>query len=330
VTASLALLLGTSVAGAGPGAAAGPGASATPVGAGTAGTAAGAVAAQECEEPAGAHAATTARLDDGLRRDHNELTEAQVVQRERDLADALRARAAKGPSLRAAAATITIPVVFHVISENSTRAYGNIPESMIRKQIAVLNDAYAGKTGGAGTVTPFTFQLKEINRVKNTGWYPIVFGSKAEKAMKTALRKGGKDTLNIYTGDVDEDVSGWATFPTQQINSQDGVVLRAESLPDGAAANYNKGDTAVHEVGHWLNLYHTFQGGCSGTGDQVADTPAEASEAFGCPTGRDTCTAAGSDPIHNFMDYTYDTCMYEFTAGQAARMLEGWNAYRAP
>jgi hypothetical protein len=77
-----------------------------------------------------------------------------------------------------------------------------------------------------------------------------------------------------------------------------------------------------------MGLFHTFQDGCSATNDQVADTPAEANPAFGCPSGSDTCPAAGVDPIENFMDYTDDSCMFKFTAGQSARMLANWNQYR--
>jgi hypothetical protein len=219
------------------------------------------------------------------------------------------------------AATVTIPTVFHVISEDGTQANGNIPTTWINNQMNVLNAAYAS----AG----FQFSLSSIDRVTNPAWYPIINGSTAEKQMKAALRVGNMGTLNIYTGLLSNNLLGWATFPTRKLSTYDGVVILAESLPGGNAAPYNEGDTATHEIGHWLNLYHTFQGGCSGKGDQVSDTPAEASPAFGCPTGRDTCAGTGVDPIHNFMDYTDDACMFEFTAGQITRMLNGWNAYRA-
>ena len=268
-----------------------------------------------------------ARPGGAAKADPNELTAEQAAARESELRQALRANAKMGPEV-GIAAIVTIPVVFHVISEDGTRAGGNIPDSLINSQMTILNQSYAGQFGGVDT--QFRFTLQSINRVTNAAWYPIPYNTNTERQMKAALRVGGKGTLNIYTGDLTNGLLGWATFPQNTLNTYDGAVILAESLPGGTASPYNLGDTATHEVGHWLNLYHTFQGGCNGNGDFVSDTPAERSAAFGCPTGRDTCrNRAGVDPIHNFMDYTDDACMNQFTAGQATRMQSAWTAFRA-
>lgn len=286
-----------------------------------------AMSAASCYNPVASGAADLRGKPGVHKADPNELSPAQVDTREKETAAALKAKGKKAGSTPAPAAAIIIPVVVHVISSDTTRGNGYLPDNLINNQITILNNSYAGQYGGVAT--SFQFQLQSINHVVNPAWYPIVYGSNNEKAMKAALRQGGAGTLNIYTGLLSDNLLGWATFPTRRLNSSDGVVILAESVPGGLETPYNEGDTATHEVGHWLNLYHTFQGGCSKAGDQVADTPAEASAAFGCPTGRDTCAASGVDPIHNFMDYTDDSCMFEFTAGQAQRMLDGWAAYRA-
>jgi hypothetical protein len=110
----------------------------------------------------------------------------------------------------------------------------------------------------------------------------------------------------------------------------DGIVLDYNTFVGGAyGERFSLAKTGTHEAGHWLGLLHTFQGGCSDKGDYIADTPPEGSPASRCPIGRDTCTAAGSDPIHNYMDYSDDFCYDHFTADQTVRMQKFYAYFRA-
>jgi hypothetical protein len=232
-----------------------------------------------------------------------------------------------------AASSVSVPTYFHVVLPAAEASNGTAAEdrltSLVNSQVSVLNEAYAGRTGTqSSAASPFRFELQGIDFSYNDAWYGVVPGT-VEKQMKAATRVGGKDTLNVWTANIGDDLLGWATFPTKKLSSNDGVVILDESMPGGTAGKYALGDTLTHEVGHWLALYHTFQGGCRGQGDQVADTPAEAGPQFDCPVGADTCTSPGVDPIHNYMDYTQDSCMYQFTAGQVARMSDAWAQYRA-
>jgi hypothetical protein len=224
----------------------------------------------------------------------------------------------------------TVPVYFHVVTDGTV---GSLTNAQIATQIDVLNRTFAGGEGGAAT--GFSFKLAGVTRTDNAGWFYANPGGTGEHSMKHALHQGGANALNLYSTTAG-DYLGWAYLPDITTKPGqaylDGVVVDWESwLGTSAtyAGRYDQGETGTHEVGHWLNLEHTFFGGCSAKGDFVDDTPAEKTATSGCPAGKDTCSKPGLDPIHNYMDYSYDSCYTDFTQGQAQRMRDAWLYYRA-
>ncbi|MFI9588824.1 zinc metalloprotease [Nonomuraea sp. NPDC052265] len=217
---------------------------------------------------------------------------------------------------------ITVPTRVIVLTDGRRK----ISEQVVRTQIDVLNAAYAGRNGGVDTGV--RFKLESVSVKEHAGWFADPVG--VEKAMKTRLHQGGAQTLNLYIAQLSELMLGFASYPYWYAGAPalDGVVIDWRSLPGGAMTNYDKGFTGVHEIGHWLGLFHTFENGCDEPGDGIADTAPEARATEGCPEGKDTCPQNGPDPMHNYMDYAHDRCMSEFTQGQADRMHEMWAAYR--
>jgi hypothetical protein len=174
-----------------------------------------------------------------------------------------------------------------------------------------MNDAYR----------PSKVEFKHINTTRTINKKWATNGGEVE--MKKALRQGEYKTLNLYfLSSLGGGLLGYCYFPVKTKPGEsdfilDGCTILAASVPGGSAVPFDLGHTATHEIGHWMGLYHTFQGGCTG-GDSIDDTPAQSSPSSGCPIGRDSCpNAAGLDPIHNFMDYSDDACYEEFTAQQA-------------
>jgi hypothetical protein len=233
-------------------------------------------------------------------------------------------RANQSPVLRgiaaAAVADKIIPVHFHVITTNT--GVGNVTDAQLDSQIAVLNGAYLG--------SGFQFVKQGYTRTANTTWYNACDKTSVERQIRKSLAVDPAHTFNVYTCGLGGGLLGRATFPSYypENSYMHGVVILNASLPGGSATNYNGGDTLTHEAGHYLGLYHTFQGGCTPPGDYVSDTPDEASPASGCPVGRDTCPTAGLDPTTNFMDYTYDSCMNQFTPEQRLRAQAQVSIYK--
>ncbi|KAK1912141.1 hypothetical protein P3342_009740 [Pyrenophora teres f. teres] len=241
------------------------------------------------------------------------------------------ARAALAARDAAATGPINVDTVFHIVA--TTAAKSSITNNMPSAQLTTLNTAYK----------PYNIQFNLINVTWTTNDTWAIGANPADDlAMKQNLRQGSYDTLNLYfQTDLSGGVLGRCTLPSSIANGKsdptvyanDGCNINAHTMPAGTLNGYNSGMTAVHETGHWMGLLHTFEGySCTGPGDYIDDTPQESTATDGCPVNPKKVSCPGNgdlgDPIHNYMDYSVDSCYEGFTAGQVTRMRSMWGMYR--
>ncbi len=259
---------------------------------------------------------------------------------------------AANPNIGQSRATYTIPIVFHIVWNNNS---DNIADQYILAQLEQLNDDFSATNADIGSV-PGIFQnlignvdiefclatvdpngnpTTGINRVQTSQTSFQQFD-----AIKFASQGGVNawDTntyFNVWVGDIGAGLLGYAQFPTQFASSPntDGLVLNTNTVgslttPNPVNWDFRFGRTATHELGHCLGLFHIWgddNGSCTGS-DQVADTPNQASENYGCPGSATSC--GSSDMVMNYMDYVNDNCMFMFSQGQADRITGFINSYQ--
>lgn len=240
-----------------------------------------------------------------------------------------------------------IPVVFHVIEQSD--GHGAISDELLISQLEVLNEDFRALPGTPGedgvdsriefviaTVDPTGATTSGVDRHVSDDWFHDS-GPEVESEMKLALHWDPTRFLNIYVNDAGGGGNlGYATFPQSSAGAyDDGVVLSWAHVGRDAVGggDFSLGRTATHEIGHYLGLFHSFEGGCGSadepytTGDLIGDTVPEKQPHFGCTPSPSEC-GSGDNPIDNYMNYSDDACMARFTAQQVNRMRCTLTSYR--
>ncbi len=262
-------------------------------------------------------------------------------------------KAAGTPSNKITGTERVIPVVVHLIQQSPLAV---ISDARVQSQIDVLNEDFRKMNADTSSIPQefqgvaanceirFCLATIDPNGCPTTGINRVVAPSLAihgiddEQALKSFVQWDPHKYLNMWVPvNLKDNLLGYATFPTWLAFApqNDGVVINGNNFGRGfgtPTSAYSSGRTATHEVGHWLGLYHTFEGSCSGMsasncmsqGDEVCDTPPTNTEVYGCPGVRNSCHEVPvdhNDQTMNYMDYTDDLCMYMFSAGQKARII---------
>lgn len=231
---------------------------------------------------------------------------------------------------------LIVPVVVNVIYRVDSE---NVSNEQIYSQIDVLNEDYGATNNDLNAPSLFSAVLAGDVKVRFTLDPSDIKRKVTNKLSWTtnnavkSTKQGGLDPtspttkLNIWVCNLGGGVLGYAQFPGGS-SSTDGVVIDNNAFGKGFPrlyADYNLGRTATHEVGHWFNLRHIWGDATCGT-DLVGDTPQHNTANYKCPVAghKSTCAGTPVEMTMNFMDYTYDRCMYMFSLGQAKRMQATW------
>ena len=225
---------------------------------------------------------------------------------------------------------IEIPVVVNVLYRTTAQ---NISAAQIQSQIDVLNKDFSATNADYNLTATYSsvksgdvnvrFVLDQVIR-KSTNKKSWGLNDAMKKNSLGGINPTSPTTkLNLWVCNLSSGYLGYAQFPGGS-STTDGVVIDDNALgtTGSAAAPFNKGRTATHEVGHWMNLRHIWGDATCGN-DQVGDTPLHNTANYGCPASghKSTCTGTPVEMTMNYMDYTDDACMYMFSTGQKTRML---------